>query len=413
MNSWADVAVPRFNESYVFPALTLKSTATGSLVSLPQNRDIRMYVCGITPYDATHLGHAATYIAFDLVNRYIRSAGQMMHFVENVTDIDDPLLERAIRDGQSWESLATSQIELFKGDMTDLHILPPENFIGAVESIPLVIQAVKIMQNRSAIYELSKDLYFRVKSDSRFGSRAHLSFDEMIEISRQRGGDPDRSGKEDPLDALVWMQQRHGEPGWPSPFGIGRPGWHIECCAIALAYLDKNPSDQFCIDIQGGGSDLQFPHHDISAAQARVLGEKEFARIYMHAGMIGFDGEKMSKSKGNLVLVSTLVSSGVDPMVIRCALLQGHYAQDRMWNQQLLTDAQLFIERMRSALSREEVAPTTDLIENMIHLLSQDLNTPSLFVALELWCHQTESGLQGGCAGELSRAIDALLGIAF
>ena len=129
--------------------------------------------------------------------------------------------------------------------------------------------------------------------------------------------------------------------------------------------------------------------------------------------MIGFDGEKMSKSKGNLVLVSTLVSSGVDPMVIRCALLQGHYAQDRMWNQQLLTDAQLFIERMRSALSREEVAPTTDLIENMIHLLSQDLNTPSLFVALELWCHQTESGLQGGCAGELSRAIDALLGIAF
>lgn len=301
----------------------------------------------------------------------------------------------------------------FKGDMTDLHILPPENFIGAVESIPLVVEAVEIMQNRSAIYELSKDLYFRVKSDSRFGSRAHLSFDEMIEISRQRGGDPDRSGKENPLDALVWMQQRQGEPGWPSPFGIGRPGWHIECCAIALAYLDRNPNDQFCIDIQGGGSDLQFPHHEISAAQARVLGEKEFARIYMHAGMIGFDGEKMSKSKGNLVLVSTLVSSGVDPMVIRCALLQGHYAQDRMWNQQLLTDAQLFIERMRSALSREEVAPTTDVIKNMMHLLSQDLNTPSVFVALEQWCHQTESGSQGGCAGELSRAIDALLGIAF
>ncbi|MSY30513.1 MAG: cysteine--1-D-myo-inosityl 2-amino-2-deoxy-alpha-D-glucopyranoside ligase, partial [Actinobacteria bacterium] len=308
MNSWAELAIPPFDARYIFPSLQLKSTATDELVSLPQNRDIRMYVCGITPYDATHLGHAATYIAFDLVNRYIRSAGQIMHFIENVTDIDDPLLERARRDNVSWESLATSQIELFRSDMTDLHVIPPEHLVGAVESIPLVIDAIGELQKNGATYSVSEDIYFRVRIDPGFGTRAHLSDEEMVRISKERGGDPDRPGKEDPLDAMLWMQKRENEPGWPSPLGIGRPGWHIECCAIALNYIHSSMTDDYSIDIQGGGSDLQFPHHEIGASQARALNGKDFARVYMHAGMIGYDGEKMSKSKGNLVLVSTLVA---------------------------------------------------------------------------------------------------------
>ncbi len=413
MNSWAQLAIPPFDARYVFPSLQLKSTATEELVSLPKNRDIRMYVCGITPYDATHLGHAATYIAFDLVNRYIRSSGQIMHFIENVTDIDDPLLERARRDNVSWESLATSQIELFRSDMTDLHVIPPEHLVGAVESIPLVIDAIGELQKNGATYSVSEDIYFRVRSDPGFGTRAHLSDEEMIRISKERGGDPDRPGKEDPLDAMLWMQKRENEPGWPSPLGIGRPGWHIECCAIALNYIDSSITDDHSIDIQGGGSDLQFPHHEIGASQARALNGKEFARVYMHAGMIGYDGEKMSKSKGNLVLVSTLVAQGTDPMAIRCALMSSHYSQDRMWSPSVLQDAENFLERLRRNLSREEVAPTSGVVQHLIAAVSHDLDTPSALKTLEVWCEETESGLTGGKPGELSRAIDSLLGIAF
>ncbi len=413
MISWAEVAIPRISATHAFSPLRLKSTATNTLVELPVDRDIRMYVCGITPYDSTHLGHAATYIAFDLVNRYIRSSGQKMHFVENITDIDDPLLVRAKRDNVSWQSLATSQIELFRGDMTDLHVIPPQNFIGAVESIPLVVDAVAVMKERGAVYELEDDLYFRVNSDEKFGTRSHLTKENMIGIARERGGDPDRSGKEDPLDALLWMQQRPDEPGWPSPYGTGRPGWHIECCAIALHYLHNSKEDPYCIDIQGGGNDLQFPHHEIGASQARILGGKDFARIYMHAGMIGLDGEKMSKSKGNLVLVSTLVSQGTDPMAIRLALLTGHYSHDRMWDSQLLSDAQTLLVRLRSCLSREEVATTSSVVATIIALLANDLDTPGVIEKLKQWCEETEAGAIGGSAGELSRALDALLGIAF
>ena len=412
MKSWASLYLPPIDKRFRFPALKLHNSASNKLESLPVKSEYSMYVCGITPYDATHLGHAATYITFDLINRYFRAMGKKVHFVENVTDIDDPLLERAMRDNVDWSELAQSQIELFRGDMSDLHVIPPEHYIGAVESMPLIVKAIEELKAKGAVYSVDEDLYFSVHMDKAFGTRSHLSQESMLEFFGQRGGDPDRLGKRDRLDALLWMHQKPHEPGWLSPFGMGRPGWHVECCAIALNYLPINSEEEFLIDIQGGGSDLLFPHHEMGASEAAVTRGREFARSYVHTGMIGLDGEKMSKSLGNLVFLSELVNAGEDPMAIRLALISAPYATDRMWSSETLISATAFLNRLRLLLSRPEVAPTDSTIESIITALSNNLDTPRVINAIEKWCEETESGAVGGSAGELSRAIDLLLGIA-
>ncbi len=413
MKAWSDLYIPPLDSRFPLAPLSLHNTATNSLKPVEVKAIYRIYVCGITPYDATHLGHANTYLTFDLVNRYLRATGAQVNFVENITDIDDPLLERANRDGIDWKDLAHSQIELFKSDMVALHVIPPSHYIGAVEAIPQVIQAIKVLQEKSTVYKVDEDLYFNVKSDPDFGSRSNLSDADMTEIFSQRGGDPARPGKKDPLDALLWLAQRPNEPGWESEFGIGRPGWHIECCAIALNYLDISSHDKTSIDIQGGGSDLIFPHHEMSAAQSKMINGKEFASHYVHAGMIGLDGEKMSKSKGNLVLVSNLLKSGHDAMAIRLALLSHHYRSDHMWIDSDLNQAEVLIDQLRTALSRTEVAATDPVIAEIASALANDLDTPTAIGALRKWLAATNSGETGGHPGELSRAIDTLLGIAF
>jgi len=395
-----------------FPNLKLYNSATKSIEALPSKDFYQMYVCGITPYDATHLGHAATYITFDLINRYLRAGGARVDFVQNITDIDDPLFERAKRDNVDWSELATSQIELFRGDMVDLHIIPPKDYIGVVEAIPMIIESITTIANAASTYSVDSDLYFDVHSDKDFGKRSHLTEEEMLEVFSQRGGDPLRVGKRDPLDALLWLHQREGEPGWDSPFGKGRPGWHIECSAIAMHYLDDKVDAHYSIDIQGGGSDLIFPHHEMSASQSKVISKKEFARSYVHTGMIGLDGEKMSKSKGNLLFVSKMVNKGINPMAIRLALISQPYALDRMWTQSSLDDAIDLLEKLNIALSREEVAPTKPVIMEIIRALSNNLDTPAALLALSEWSDQSLQGSVGGEAGELSRAIDSLLGIA-
>jgi len=412
MNSWAEVAIPPIADRFEIPNLNIFDTAQRSLRPIAKKDKYRIYVCGITPYDATHLGHANTYLAFDLINRYLLATGSEVLFVQNITDIDDPLLERANRDGIDWRDLATSQIDLFRSDMVALHIVPPEHYIGAVEAIPLVIDAISSLESAETVYKVDEDYYFKVRSDADFGSRSHLSESQMLEIFSQRGGDPQRVGKKDPLDALLWLAQRSGEPGWESKYGVGRPGWHIECCAIALGYLDVDPSQRTSIDIQGGGSDLIFPHHEMSAAQGKAMNGREFAENYVHAGMIGLDGEKMSKSKGNLVFVSQLLKSGVDPMAIRIALMSHHYRKDHMWQAEDLSNAQELLEDLRIALSRMEVAPTDKVIKEVIASLSNDIDTPAALEALKVWISATDHGETGGHPGELSRAIDALLGIA-
>ena len=297
--------------------------------------------------------------------------------------------------------------------MVALHVIPPAHYIGAVEAIPEVISAIKTLQEKGTVYNVNQDLYFEVRSDADFGRRSNLSQPEMLEIFAQRGGDPLKPGKKDPLDALLWLAQRPNEPGWESEFGSGRPGWHIECCAIALNYLDIAEDDATSIDIQGGGSDLIFPHHEMSAAQSKMINGREFATHYVHAGMIGLDGEKMSKSKGNLVLVSNLLKEGRDAMAIRLALLSHHYRSDHMWTDTDLVNAEEFMEQLRIALSRMEVAPTDATINEIIAALSNDLDTPRAIKALRNWLVATDAGNIGGSPGELSRAIDTLLGIAF
>lgn len=411
MRAWPDVYLPELPARFSVPQLSLFNTATQKVEPLPKKSLYRMYVCGITPYDATHLGHAATYLTFDLINRFLRATGAQVDFVQNITDIDDPLLERAHRDGVDWKDLAQSQIDLFRGDMTDLHVIPPKDYIGVVEAMTLVVDAVQKLKNANTTYEVGSDIYYRVHSDSEFGERSHYSQEKMLEIFAERGGDPQKPGKEDPLDALVWLSQRDGEPGWPSPFGPGRPGWHIECCAIALHYLDPDSNDEYAIDIQGGGSDLIFPHHEMSAAQSRSINNQRFARSYVHAGMIGLDGEKMSKSLGNLVFVSKLISAGINPAAIRWALMGHPYSSDLMWSDSLIQKASIDIERLQLNLARMEVAPTDSVIEKILDALSNNLDTPSVLTSITTWMDETEAGVTGGVAGELSRALDTLLGI--
>jgi L-cysteine:1D-myo-inositol 2-amino-2-deoxy-alpha-D-glucopyranoside ligase len=322
------------------------------------------------------------------------------------------LLERAARDGLQWQDLAQSQIDLFRGDMVNLHIIPPDHYIGVVEAMELVVQAIDDLREKKSTYAVENDLYFSVHADKSFGSRSHLTQDEMLQIFSERGGDPARDGKQDPLDALLWLAHRDGEPEWVGPTINGRPGWHIECCAIALHYLAPDESSPTSIDIQGGGSDLIFPHHEMSAAQAKILQGREFATHYVHSGMIGLDGVKMSKSLGNLVFVSTLVAAGVDPMAIRWALMESHFAEDRSWSDELLTEARDWISRLQRALSMMEVSDTDTIIAEILHAQSDNIDTPRSLASLKKWIEESEAGASGGSAGELSRVIDAVLGIA-
>ncbi len=412
MKSWPEVYIPSIDSKFRIPNLNLFNSASRKVEEVPRKKNYRIYVCGITPYDSTHLGHAATYLSFDLINRYLKATKSEVLFVENITDIDDPLLERATRDGVDWMELAHSQIELFRTDMTSLRVIPPQFYIGAVEAIGLVTEKIEDLRKAGAIYGVEKDLYFRVHSDPDFGSRSHLSKDEELKIFSERGGDPDRVGKEDQLDSLVWLSKRENEPGWPSIHGEGRPGWHIECCAIALGYLNPDPQEEFLIDIQGGGNDLIFPHHEMSAAQARVSTGKDFARFFVHTGMIGLDGQKMSKSLGNLVFVSTLMQSGVHPMIIRTALLMQNYSVNRMWSEDLLNRAKVFTSELTMRLSQSECAPTDEVIQGIINALSSNLDTETVFQILQQWISQCQSGVTGGNPGELSRALDTFLGLA-
>jgi len=411
-NPWPNPTLPVLNQPV--PTLTLESGS--GVLPLAPGEDLRMYVCGITPYDATHLGHAATYLTFDLINRYISLSGGKVHFVENITDIDEPLLERAARDGTDWESLGQRETDLFASDMSALRILAPEWFVPATKTMDLVDEAISAMQRNGFVYELEGDLYFRTKD---FLDELPISLDEALSIFGERGGDPERAGKENPLDPVLWLANKNGEPGWDSSHGFGRPGWHIECAVISLryllgpSYLSGDVSRATLIDIQGGGSDLIFPHHFMSAIQVKAITGQQFARGYVHTGMIGLDGEKMSKSKGNLVFVSKLLAGGVDPVVIRFALLSDHYSEDRMWSDARLSASQENVDRIRRALSRNEVAPTAEVVANIMIALSQNLNTPLAISSLLAWVEQTEAGVTGGSTGELARALDSALGLAF
>lgn len=411
MRAWASPSVPSLHliSAPAGPELSLFDSSTGTVRPTDPGDVATIYVCGITPYDSTHLGHAATYLAFDLVQRYWLDAGRQVHYVQNITDIDDPLLERAERDGVDWTELAQEQIELFRQDMTALRILPPRDYIGAVEAMDEVSAAAAQLLESGAAYRVVDaeypDLYFDTTSSGRFGYESRYDEATMVEYFAERGGDPDRPGKKHRLDPMLWRMARPGEPSWPSPLGAGRAGWHIECAAIAgnrLGVFDTGRP----IDVQGGGSDLIFPHHECSAAHAEVLaGVDRFAQHYSHAGMIGLDGEKMSKSRGNLVFVSKLRQDGIDPMAVRLALFAGHYREDRFWEDTLLATAEVRLTAWRTAAARPGIA-TEGVLTGLRAALANDLDTPGALALLDRWA--ADHTLEGAM---VASAVDALLGI--
>jgi L-cysteine:1D-myo-inositol 2-amino-2-deoxy-alpha-D-glucopyranoside ligase len=280
-----------------------------------------------------------------------------------------------------------------------------------VESMALIVDLIEQLQSRQAVYPVDdsefEDLYFAQASDSEFGSLSHLPENEAIALFAERGGDPDRRGKKAPLDCLVWRHARAGEPSWQSVLGAGRPGWHIECTAIALDRLGAG------FDVQAGGSDLIFPHHEMCAAQGRVATDQLFAQAYLHSGMVGLDGEKMSKSKGNLVFVSALRESGIDPMVIRLALLGHHYRDDWEWSDELLVSAQGRLSRWREAVRLPAALNADEVLVQVRAALAQDLDAPAALAAVDAWAGASMAidSDDAEAPALVARACEALLGV--
>jgi L-cysteine:1D-myo-inositol 2-amino-2-deoxy-alpha-D-glucopyranoside ligase len=411
MEAWAGHEVPALPGTG--QPLALYDSARRSVqFTRPGAGGATMYVCGITPYDATHLGHAATYLTFDLALRVWRDAGHSVRYVQNITDIDDPLLERADRDGEDWIVLGMRETALFREDMEALRMVPPDAFIGAVESIPVIAERVAALLDDGAAYRLpdgTGDVYFDIAAAPRFGYQSHLDRAQMLALFGERGGDPERPGKRDPLDPLLWRGPRDTEPAWPGGIlGPGRPGWHIECTVIALEHLGAT------VDVQGGGNDLVFPHHECSAAHAeRLTGRAPFAAHYVHAGMIGLHGEKMSKSKGNLVFVSRLRADGLDPMALRLALMADHYRVDRQWTDEAAKLAEHRLSRWRAAVASPVGPDAGSLVTAVRGRMADDLDTPAVLALVDAWAEAALAGEgRDTSAPALVRTMtDALLGV--
>jgi L-cysteine:1D-myo-inositol 2-amino-2-deoxy-alpha-D-glucopyranoside ligase len=422
VHSWPAPQIPEL-PGRGHPVRVHDSTTGGLVVAAPGDT-ATLYACGITPYDATHIGHANTYVAFDLLVRAWRDAGQAVTYASNVTDVDDPLLERAAATGVDWRDLAADQIALFAEDMTALGVVPPHVWEGAVETIPAVVEAVTQMLAAGAAYRVPVepgaggtdpglgDVYADLTADTAFGSVSRLPEEVMHRLFAERGGDPERDGKKHPLDPLLWRRERAGEPAWDGgELGSGRPGWHIECAVISRDGLGLP------FDVQGGGADLLFPHHEMSSSHDRVLSGGAAPRVHVHAGLVAYQGQKMSKSLGNLVLVSNLRASGVDPMAVRLALLAHHYRAEWEWTDDDLPAAVRRLERWRDAVSGNGGPDATATLDAVRAALATDLDAPAALAAVDAWAEaalrpgRDTAGDEEGAPGVVSRAVNALLGV--
>jgi L-cysteine:1D-myo-inositol 2-amino-2-deoxy-alpha-D-glucopyranoside ligase len=349
-----------------------------------------------------------TFLTFDLVHRMWLDAGHEVDYVQNVTDVDDPLLERAERDGEDWAELAERETALLREDMTALRILAPTFFVGAVEAIPEIVERVVALLEQDAAYRVGDDVYFSVDADPRFGYESSLDAETMWRLSADNGGDPERPGKKNPLDPALWRAAEEGSPSWDSVLGPGRPGWHIECASIALNRLGTG------FDVQGGGRDLIFPHHEMTAAHAETLtGEWPFAQHYVHVGMVGLDGEKMSKSRGNLVFVHRLRADN-EPAVVRLALLADHYRTDHEWSPARVDEAKDRVAAWRRAVDLAAAPSAGPLLAAVRRRLADDLDTPGALSAVDDWVDEAlrDGGDDSTAPGLVRDVVDSLLGVA-
>ena len=365
--------------------MKLFNTLTQSLEEfIPlDDRTIRLYVCGITPYDTTHLGHAFTYVSFDTLIRYFEFCGNTVNYVQNVTDIDDDILRKSRELGMSWDELGKRETERYLRDMGSLNVRRPNVYARATEETPTMIEIILTLLARGYAYEREGNVYFSVRQDPEFGIMARAiglsDFESMLTIANERGNYPDDPHKIDPLDFVLWQAQAPGEPSWPSPWGPGRPGWHIECSSMSMRYLGPQ------IDIHGGGADLAFPHHACEIAQSEhFTGKAPFSRIWMHTGMVHQDGEKMSKSLGNLTLVSDLLKD-YSANAIRVTLLNHHYRYP--WecfpeDLQVATETVGLFEQVRTLVGTHTDGTDSLLHGQFVAAMENDLNTPQALLLL-------------------------------
>ncbi len=339
----------------------------------PKGDTVTMYSCGITPYDAAHLGHAAVFLNFDLLSRVLRSDGHKVKWVRNITDVDDSILGKARSLGVHYLDLAASEVARFDRDMGALGLLAPDSEPRATSAIPEILLMIEEILDAGYAYQKGGAVYFDVSKCDDFGSISHMTRDEMLEAARERGGNVDDPNKKDPLDFVLWQPSLSDEPAWDSRFGPGRHGWHIECSALALRELGTS------IDIHGGGYDLIFPHHECEAAQSKCATKEDFVDIWMHVGMVYLDGSKMSKSLGNLVFVGDLLKTE-DVPVVRAALMANHYRSHWEWNDEILNGA-----RTRVGNWRKSIGSNSDgaIVRSVKDVLTLDLDTPSVLSILD------------------------------
>lgn len=365
--------------------MKLFNTLTQSLETLiPFDDTVRIYVCGVTPYDTTHLGHAFTYVSFDTLIRYLEFRGQKVRYVQNVTDIDDDVLRKSRELGMSWDELGNREIKRFLGDMDALNVRRPDVYARATDEIPNIIRIVQRLIDEGYAYVSENCVFYDVPRDPDFGQMAKAigltDYNAMLQIANERGNFPDDTRKKDPLDFVLWQAQAPGEPAWESPWGPGRPGWHIECSAMAIHHLAEQ------IDIHGGGADLAFPHHTCEIAQSEhYTGKSPFSRIWAHTGMVYQDGEKMSKSLGNLTLVSNLLKT-YSADTIRVVLQQHHYREAWECFPADLEAASTVVDhfaQVRALVGRDTNGEAGELTTRFQAAMENDLDSPTAIRLLD------------------------------
>ncbi|HYU39731.1 MAG TPA: cysteine--tRNA ligase [Acidimicrobiia bacterium] len=364
----------------------------------------RIYVCGITPYDSTHLGHAATYITYDLVVRRLEELGHEVRMVRNVTDVDDSILPRARELGVDYLELADAELARFQADLDALGMRPPAVEPRATEAIPGMIEMVNQLLDTGHAYLTHGTVYFDVSTFPRFGQLSHYPREHMIRLARARGGNPDDPHRRDPLDFILWQPSQPGEPAWRAPFGVGRPGWHLECSVMSMAALGAT------LDLHGGGTDLIFPHHEAEVAQSESVTGQKFSRHWLHSAMVSYEGEKMSKSLGNLVFVSDLLKVA-DPRAIRLALMRHHYRAGFEWHDTDLDEGNALLHRLLAAAERPDGADPRPYAERVRNALDNDLDAPKALEALDDLASAILSGGSDSSAPSVLRELGDLLGI--
>ena len=380
-----------------------------------RDHEVTLYVCGITPYDTTHLGHAFTYTTYDQLIRYLELKGIPVRYAQNVTDIDDDILKRAKETGENWLELGNRWTNHYINDMIALNVRPPDYFPHATDVIPEIIHAVEGLIHAGVAYVKNNNVYYEVGCDPEFGQLSHLPHGEMLSIANERGNHPEDPNKRDPLDFVLWQAQAPGEPAWESPWGPGRPGWHIECSTIALKYLGKT------VDIHGGGLDLCFPHHECEIAQVEPVQDHDpFVRYWMHTAMVGYQGEKMSKSLGNLIMVSDLLHT-YSPDALRLYLASHHYREAWSYEEKDLQKSQELADRFKQAVglkSGKNVSfSPADYAYKFSESMENDLGTPGAVHALGRLAQGILDAAKAQCdveeAQQMLRKYGRVLGLTF